>query len=501
MDIKTAVGSIIETDADTIIAFLLQDNKDFGSATDAVNKALDGLLTELIDSGEFTGKSGQITVLYPRDAINAKRVIMVGLGELDKANAEALRRAIAIGMKKARDLRAVNVATVTAGTGKVGLNTYESAQAITEGTLLGLYTYHGQKSSDAPEDTLETLTILIDDDAKTEDAQAGITSGTAFAEGTRLARDLVNLPPNICTPPYMAERAVAMAKSVGLSVEVLEEKQMQALKMGALLAVAQGSKTPPRFIILQHNLDKAKELPSVVLVGKGVTFDTGGYSIKSRDGMVGMKADMGGGAAVIGAMLTVAKLDLPLHVVGLVPTADNMIDGGAYRPQEVITASNGKTIEIISTDAEGRMLLADALVYAKRYEPSAVVDIATLTGSCVVALGKVAAGFFSTDDTLTSTLKSAGEAKFERVWQLPLFDEYQKLLESDTADFKNASPGGVGTSAMFLKNFVDFPAWAHVDMAGMMKDLPDNPYIPSGGSGYGSRLLAEFARQWAEHEK
>ena len=503
MDIKTSVGSIVDTDADTIIAFLLQDNKDFGSATKSINSALDGLLVELIDSGEFTGKSGQVTVLYPRSALKASRVIVVGLGASEKATVETIRRAIATGIKKARDLKAVHVTTVTAGTGKVGLSITESAQAIAEGALLGLYTYHGQKSDDAPENTLESLTIMVDEDAKTADAQAGISAGSAYADGTQLARDLVNLPPNICTPAYMAERATEMAKATGLKVEVLEETQMQALKMGALLAVAQGSKARPRFIILEHNADKADKLPSVILVGKGVTFDTGGYSLKPREGMVNMKADMGGGAAVIGAMLTVAKLDIPLHVVGLIPAADNMIDGGAYRPQEVITASNGKTIEIISTDAEGRMLLADALVYAKRYEPSAVVDIATLTGSCVVALGNIAAGFFSTDDTVTATLKSAGDAKHERVWQLPLYDEYQKTLDSDTADFKNTGGrmGGVGSSAMFLKNFVDFPAWAHVDMAGMMKDLPDNPYIPSGGSGYGSRLLAEFARQWAENQK
>lgn len=497
MNIKTEAGSITQTSADTIVAFLLQDNTDFGGATESINTALNGLLAELIDSGEFTGKLGQTTVFYPRGALTAKRVIVIGLGALDQFSPEMLRRAIAVGMKKARDLKAVHVATVTAGTNKGNLSITESTQAIAEGALLGLYTYHGQKSNDAPDNTLESLTIVSDNES---DAQAGINAGIAFAEGANLTRDLVNLPANICTPSYMAQRATEMAESVGLKAQVLEEGQMRALKMGALLAVAQGSKTPPRFIILEHNADKADDLPSVVLVGKGVTFDTGGYSIKTRDGMVGMKTDMGGGGAVIGAMLTVAKLDIPLHVVGLVPTADNMIDGGAYRPQDVITASNGKTIEIISTDAEGRMLLADALVYAKRYDPSAVVDIATLTGSCAVALGKASAGFFSTDDALTATLNSASDAKHERVWQLPLFDDYAKSLESETADFKNTGGrmGGVGSSAMFLKNFVEYPAWAHIDMAAMVKDLPDNPYMPTGASGYGARLLAEFTRQWAE---
>jgi leucyl aminopeptidase len=271
--------------------------------------------------------------------------------------------------------------------------------------------------------------------------------------------------------------------------------------MGALLAVAQGSETPPCFIIMEHNADRAQELDTLVLVGKGVTFDTGGYSLKPKDSMIGMKADMGGGAAVIGAMQTVALLDLPLHVVGLVPAADNMISGRAYRPQDVIRASNGKTIEIISTDAEGRMLLADALVYARRHDPAAVVDIATLTGSCVVALGHAAAGLFSTDDELRDLLMASGEAAQERVWPLPLYPEYAKALESDTADMKNSGGrNGVGTSAMFLKNFVDYPKWAHIDMAGMsLSTGGDVAYIPAkGATGYGSRLLAGFVDQWTQ---
>jgi leucyl aminopeptidase len=217
--------------------------------------------------------------------------------------------------------------------------------------------------------------------------------------------------------------------------------------------------------------------------------------------MIGMKADMAGGAAVIGAMQIIGMLNLPLRVVGLIPASDNMISSTAFRPQEVVTASNGKTIEIISTDAEGRLLLADALVYAKRYNPAAVVDIATLTGACIVALGSAAAGFFCTDDHLRDLLQAAGNATHERLWQLPLYPEYKKAIESDTADMKNTGGrnSGVGTSAVFLQQFIDYPAWAHIDMAGVMLDLADNPYIPAkGGSGYGARLLAEFVRLWGE---
>jgi leucyl aminopeptidase len=252
---------------------------------------------------------------------------------------------------------------------------------------------------------------------------------------------------------------------------------------------------------MQQNAGRAAELDTLVLVGKGITFDTGGYNVKSADGMGTMKADMAGAAAVIGAMRAIGGLNLPLHVVGLAPAIDNMISGHAYRQQEVVTASNGVTIEIGNTDAEGRMLLADALVYAGRYEPAAVVDIATLTGACARAMGMQAACLFSTDDALRDRLVAASDASAEKVWPMPLFPEYEKTIESQTADIKNTGGprGGVGSSATFLKRFVDYPAWAHLDMAGLALDAQDNPYVPGkGATGYGVRLLTAFARQWAE---
>jgi leucyl aminopeptidase len=341
---------------------------------------------------------------------------------------------------------------------------------------------------------------MIFDEENVPIAERGIRDGIAVAAGVRLARDLVNLPPNICTPVHLGDTAIELGKTSGLRVEVLDKAQIEASKMGALLAVAQGSDTPPRFVILEHNPERAGDGNTVILIGKGVTFDTGGYSIKTSEGMSTMKGDMAGAAAVIGAMGAIAGLKLPLHVVGLIPTADNMISGGSYRPQDVITASNGTTIEIISTDAEGRLLLADALVYAAKYKPAAVVDIATLTGACFTALGGIAAGMFSTDEKLRDSLLAAGDATTERVWPMPLYPEYKKPLESLTADIKNSPerPGGVGTSATFLKQFVTYPAWAHLDMAGMGFDGKDNPYVPGkGATGYGVRLLTEFVRRWA----
>ncbi len=486
MDINATTSALTAVDADVLVVFQFDDGR--GTGIDVLNMALSGWLDDLWQAGDLNGNVEAVTVLYPQSGLATKRLVVVGLG--DTLTPDGLRRAAARGAQKAASLKASRAAFAL----PTDLDAQAATQAVAEGALMGLYRYDGQKTRDLPEQTLQTIDCI-----HAEDVTAAIARGRAYAEGAILARDLVNLPPNICNPAYMAQRAMAVASSHGLRVQILEEKQMQALRMGALLGVAQGSYDRPRFIILEHNADRADELDTLVLVGKGVTFDTGGYSLKSRDGMIGMKGDMGGGAAVIAALQIVAALDMPYHVVGLIPTSDNNVSDKAYRPQEVVTASNGKTIEIISTDAEGRLLLADALVYAKRYDPAAVVDIATLTGSCVVALGHAAAGVFSIDDRLRDRLIAAGDATSERVWPLPLFPEYDKAIQSQTADIKNSGGrmNGVGTSAAFLRHFVDYPAWAHVDMAGMMADAEGNPTIPvKGGTGYGARLLARFVENW-----
>jgi leucyl aminopeptidase len=508
MQIKVVSEPIQKQAVDAVILYLFEnislEDKPSTHAGRAINEALGGAVQELITNGDFTGKSGQVATLYPRGAIAAKRVILIGMGRSEQFNVDALRIAAAAGIKKARDFKAVSTASALPGTGTGGLNVESAARAITEGSLLGLYAYHGQKTADKPAHLPETLTLVTYESGDIAAAEQGVNTGIAIASGANLTRDLVNLPPNICTPIYLAQTAREIAETVNLHVDVLEEQQIRALRMGAFLAVAQGSDTPPRFIILEHNADKANELDTVVLVGKGVTFDTGGYDVKTADGMSTMKCDMAGAAAVLGAMRAIGELNLPLHVVGLVPTVDNMISGHAYRPQEVFTASNGKTIEVINTDAEGRMLLADALVYAGRYNPSAVVDIATLTGACVVALGSVAAGLFTTDATLRDILMSAGTVAEEKVWPMPLFPEYEKLIESQTADVKHTGgrSGGASIAATFLRQFVSYPAWAHVDMAGMAVDMPGKSYVPDkGASGYGVRLLTEFAVQWAQRNK
>ncbi|GAB4575097.1 MAG: leucyl aminopeptidase [Anaerolineae bacterium] len=500
MQVNVLVGAIQEMAADAIVVNLFEGVDAPGGATGAVDAALDGAIAALLATGDFTGASGTSAVLYTRGKLPAERVILVGLGPREEFSLEQVRRAAAEAALQARKLNVRRLASVIHGAGAGGLDIDEAAYATVEGSLLALYEYAGRKrrKDEADSADLEQLTLAVFDPAQQSNVAGAVQQAEHVVAGVTLARDLVNMPPNFCTPAYMADTATRVGEEVGLRVQVLERGQMQALGMGALLAVAQGSETPPRFIIMEHNASRAEELPSIVLVGKGITFDTGGYNLKTGEGMSTMKLDMAGGAAVIGAMRAIGGLDLPLHVVGLVPAADNMISGRAYRPQEVVTASNGTTIEVVSTDAEGRMLLADALVFAARFQPEAVVDVATLTGACVVALGRgIAAGLFSTSERIRDTLLESAAYSGEKLWPMPLFKEYEKSLESDVADLKHSGGkgGGVGTSATFLKHFTSYP-WAHVDMAGMAADLKDVPYMPSGASGFGVRLLVDFCRRW-----
>lgn len=505
MFVEVATGNLRDAAVDALIVFVAEDDPENQprNAAYELDQALGGMIQHITRSGDFGGTIGESAVLYTQEKISVPRIILIGTGRVAEITTEVVRRVVALALQKARSLKLRSVAMPTLGTGRGGLDLSEATHAMTEGALLGLYLYHGQKTSERPAKLPEKILIYGYSGEDLPGLQSGLATGTAYARGTILARDLVNLPPNICTPAFLAQRAQEIADRHQLKIHILERQQMKALKMGALLAVAQGSETPPRFIVLEYQPSDVAQPDTLVLIGKGVTFDTGGYSLKSVDGMVGMKGDMGGAAAVLGAMQIIAEIRPGVRVVGLIPSADNMVSGKAYRPQEVITASNGKTIEVISTDAEGRLLLADALVYAKRYQPAAVVDIATLTGAMSIALGGAAAGVYSTDDHLTQLLLKAAEFTRERVWPMPLYDDYFKPIESDTADMKNSAGaagrnGGAGIAALFLKQFADFSAWAHIDMAGVNQNSSDLPYAPGkGGSGFGARLLADWVRLWS----
>ena len=495
MEIKVEQGSIEASAADTLIVNLFEGVTAPGGATGALDRALGGAISDLIAGGDVKGKAGEVAVIYPRGAVGARRVLVVGLGKAEAFDVEGVRRASAAAIKRARDLNAQHVATIVHGAGIGGLDAAAAAQATIEGALLATYRFAAQKQREATNE-IASLTIVERDAARLDAIRHGAGLGEAVAGGVALARDLVNMPPNVATPTRLAEQAREIAAARGMDVTIGDRAWAAERNMGAFLAVAQGAGEPPAFIILEHNAGRS-DLPAIVLVGKGITFDTGGISLKPGDRMWEMKSDMGGAAAVLGAMDVVGRLNLPLRVIGITPCTENMPDAAAYRPADVITASNGKTIEIISTDAEGRMVLADALVYAAQYQPAAVIDLATLTGACVVALGTgVAAGIFCNDDGLRDNLLAAADATYERLWPLPLYDDYRRSINSEVADMKNTGGrfGGVGTSAVFLREFTGYP-WAHLDIAGVALAEKSGDYAPVGGTGFGVRLLVEYLRR------
>jgi len=499
MEIKVFKGSLQESGTDTLVVNLFEGATGLSGATAALDQLLGGAIKELIANGDLHGKLGEVGVLYPRGAIAAKRVLITGLGPAEKLDLETIRRAAAFAIQKARDLGAKHVATIVHGAGMSGLDLAEAAQAVGDGSQLALYKFKAPGKKFIPPNEIDSLTLVEADAKKLAEIETGARISAAVCPAVYLARDLVSLPPNVATPSMLAQTAEEIAKTYGMKITVGDREWAAERKMGAFLAVAQAAHQPPRFIVLEHNASRI-DLDTIVLVGKGITFDSGGISLKPAENMEEMKSDMAGAAAVLCTMKVVGMLNIPLHVVAIAPCTENVPGGGSYHPADVLTASNGKTIEIISTDAEGRLILSDALVYAQQFKPKAVVDLATLTGACVIALGEwVSAGLFTTDDILRDKLLTSGTRMHERLWPLPLWDDYYKKIISIVADMANTGGryGGVGSSAIFLKEFTDYP-WAHLDIAGMAlipKKL-ETPYTPWGATGYGVRLLVDFLRNW-----
>ncbi len=425
---------------------------------------------------------------------NAGGKLLLSLGPQKKLSLEALRKA---GGMLAKWLSKNNVPAAGLELNPLfglGLPPVAAVHALAEGLLLGAFTFSAYKSE--REDKESALNLLID--GKTgpslEEIEQTIRKVEIVAEAVNLAREWSHEPPNIINPVTLAERVQKLAGEVGLKCTVLDDKQLAELGAGAMVAVGKGSNTPARLIILEHAGITGGQ--PVALVGKALTMDTGGYSIKTTEGIVGMKYDKSGGMAVIGALMAAARLGLKTPVVGVIAAAENMISSAAYRPDDILKAMNGKTIEIVSTDAEGRLVLADALTYAERaFKPRALIDIATLTGAVVIALGSVRAGLFSTSNELAEALYQAGERTHERLWRLPLDEDYFEQIKGDDADIKNSGGRKAGSiiGGMFLKQFVtDETPWAHIDMAGVMGAEKDLPYCPKGGMGFGVRLFLEY---------
>lgn len=473
-----------------------------------------------VESGDFSGKDGTTTLLYTGNAIAADRILLVGLGKRNAFTLDKLRRAAATAAKKARSLKldeAVFVPRLPEGATERG-----AARAAAEGAALGLYRFTRYKtagtqttgagnedsSEEAPaegngSDALELgrfdLAALSPEEMDEEAMTRGAASGTNTAAAALLARDLANEPASTATPEYLAGKAQEISQRYDMAVNVLDRAAIEDEGLTGLATVGRSSAQEPRFIVLEHR-GGGDEAP-VVLVGKAVTFDSGGISIKPSGGMEEMKYDMSGGAAVLGAMEAVGALELPLNVVALVPATENLPGGDAFKPGDVLTMHSGKTVEVITTDAEGRLILADALSYAKRYDPAAVIDCATLTGACVVALGKGASGLMGNNEDLIAEIQAAGDVTGERAWPLPLFDDYTEQIKGETADIKNSGGRGAGalTAGAFLKEFADFP-WAHLDIAGTAWGASKNAYTPKGATGAPARLLVEFLRARAESQ-
>ena len=508
MEIRVKAGNIQTEIAPLIVVNLFEGVTEPGGATGAVDRVLGGQIRELISAGDFRGKRNETAVLHPGGAIPAQRVLLVGLGQEEEFDLDGVRQAAGAAAKKAHELGVARFSTIVHGGGRGGLNLEDAAQAVVEGTMLALYRFREHKTEPVEDERpdIEAVTLVVgaqgpsplQDAEKVLVVERGARTGQVIAEAVNMARDLVNQPANYATPTILAETAQRLAADFGLRCQVLDREQMAELGMGALLGVAQGSEQPPKFIILEHNAGRG--LDTVVLVGKGITFDSGGISIKPGEHMEEMKSDMAGAAAVMGALRAASALNIPLHVVGLIPATENLPSGRAIKPGDVLKSLAGLTIEVISTDAEGRLILADALAYAQRYQPKAVADIATLTGACVVALGEITTGLLGTDPALVARIKAASEKTAEKVWELPLFKEYGEQIKSDVADVKNTGgrPAGAITAGFFLSKFAKGMPWAHLDIAGKaLTDKERNPYTPKGATGVGVRLFVQLLRDWA----
>jgi len=477
---------------DCVVVGVYESQK-LSDAAQAIEVASSGFISNILKRGDMDGKLESTLMLHSLPGIKGERVLLVGLGKEAEFAEKQYCKAVRASVKALANTGASVVGSFLVELPVKTLDTRWKVAHLVEVTLDANYKFNAikRKSEDKSgvKKGIASLSINVPQASDTPVGAAGLADGLALAAGVSLTKDLGNLPPNVCTPTYLAEQAILLGKTYGLKIEVLEREALEKLGMGSFLAVAQGSEEPPKLIVLQHLNGNKKDKP-VVLVGKGITFDTGGISIKPSAEMDEMKYDMCGAASVLGTFKTIAEMDLPLNVIGIIPTCENMPDGRAVRPGDVVTSMSGLTIEVLNTDAEGRLILCDALTYAERFEPSAVVDIATLTGACVIALGHHATGLFSNNDNLAKELLSAGEVSLDRAWHMPMWEEYQPLLDSNFADMANIGgrAGGSITAACFLSRFAKKYDWAHLDIAGTAWKSGKE----KGGTGRPVPLLTEF---------
>jgi leucyl aminopeptidase len=459
-----------------------------------VDKALDGAITKLTEQGEIKGKLNEISIIHSLGRIPARIVAVAGLGKQSEFTPDKLRGLAAEFCRPLRRLNCQRIATIVHGAGVGGIEPEAASQAITEGSLLGLYRFQKHMTKEPENQDIKELLIVERDTAKLPALEQGCKKGGVIAEATNLARDLINEPANYMTPSDMAKMAEELAKTHGLGLTILEREQMEKEGMGALLGVAQGSRQPPKLIVLSYKGGKTSS-DTLGFVGKGITFDSGGISIKPSEGMAEMKGDMAGAAAAMAALGAIAQLKPKVNVTAIIPATENLPGGDALKPGDILKAVNGKTIEVVNTDAEGRLILADALSYAVKQGLSPLVNLATLTGACRVALGDIYSGIFGNSQELIEKVVKAGADAGERLWQMPMHEEYKEQNKSDVADIKNSGGRWAGaiTAAHFLAEFVGDTPWVHIDIAGTSFRDKERGYLVKGATGVGVRTLINLA--------
>ena len=497
MKIQVRKGNLGEVLTQAAIMTHFEDDASLGGAAVKLDKKSGGLIGEIIGQGDFTGRLNRLCVIYARGSIQAKRIVLVGLGKRVDFSLERLRGAYSTAAQHIRSLNISEMST-TLDFGTVNLPLDHMAEAVVEGVILGLYQFTPFKTIDRENiREISEFMIMDADEAAVKVIRTAAKTAETIAGAVSFARDIVSAPANEMTPTDLANEARQSARGKNIQCKILEAEEIRALGMNALLGVAAGSDQPPKLIVMEYRGGK-KSSPVIALVGKGLTFDSGGISIKPSEKMDQMKSDMAGGAAVIAAVRAAADLGLPVNLVGIVPATENLPGGKAYKPGDILKTLSGQTVEVVTTDAEGRLILADALTYVGRYKPAAIIDLATLTGACIVALGDHVIGMMGTDEELKREIRKAADLTGERVWELPLWEEYNELIKGDAADYKNSGgrAGGAITAAAFLEKFTGGYPWVHLDIAGPAWLTKEKPYIPKGASGVGVRILIQFLRNW-----
>jgi len=498
MEFKIKTGDLATHKAPCLVLGIFEKRKLSGPA-DRIDAAGDGHLSRLLKKGDIEGEAGQTLMLYDLPGVTAERVLLIGLGKKKDFTRADYRKALAAATTLLQQSGAGEATLALPEPLPTTLDLYTSVRDAVVTVEDKVYRYsHTKDDKRAPKTPLKRLNLWVGKKSETTQAERAARHGQAMAEGIRLARELGNLPGNLCTPSYLADQARALGNQYPkLEVEVLEEDQMAELGLGALLSVSRGSRQPAKLIVM-HYRGAPSETKPLVLVGKGLTFDAGGISLKPAAEMDEMKYDMAGGAAVMGALRATCALDLPIHLIGVVPASENLPDGAANKPGDIVTSLSGQTIEILNTDAEGRLILADALDYANRFEPEAVIDIATLTGASLYILGYAGAPILGNSPVLKDRLRQAAENTAEKVWELPIWDEHRDQMKSPVADLHNSGgkPAGTIAAAAFLENFVGDWPWVHIDIAYTDLEPAGQPYVPKGATGFGLRLLVDLVSNW-----